>query len=296
VTRIEPQWGEAIFGRSDWQMTGGERAALEGLLAALKPALSIEIGTAQGGSLRRVAAHSDEVHAFDWVAPGSDLLALDHVQFHSGDSHQRLPAVLQRFAQEGRNVDFVLVDGDHSTPRVCQDVADLLQSPAIADTVIVLHDTMNERVRGGIEQAGVLGFPKVAAFDLDAVPGFLFAKGDFRGELWGGLGIIKVDARRAAYGTPPAHATRALSAYPVLATLKEDLMAGDQSLDPQRLLEWCRSRSELHTELRALRDERDRLARRLGEAERVRSILTTSTSWKITRPLREAAAALRGGR
>jgi hypothetical protein len=277
-------------------MTGGERAALEGLLATLKPSLSIEIGTAQGGSLRRIAAHSDEVHSFDRVAPGSDLRALRHVQFHTGDSHQRLPALLQRLAREGRNVDFVLVDGDHSTPGACQDVADLLQSPAVADTVIVLHDTMNEQVRRGIAQAGVLGFPKVAAFDLDAVPGCLFTSGDFRGELWGGLGIIKVDARRAAYGTPPASATQALSAHPVLATLKEDLLADDQSPDPERLLEWCRLRSELHTELRALRDERDRLARRLGEAERVRSILTTSTSWKITRPLREAAAALRGGR
>jgi hypothetical protein len=277
-------------------MTGGERAALEGLLAALKPALSIEIGMAQGGSLRRIAAHSDEVHSFDRVAPDSDLRALRHVHFHTGDNHQRLPALLQRLAQDGRNVDFVLVDGDHSTPGVCQDVADLLASPAVADTVIVLHDTMNEQVRRGIEQAGVVGFPKVAAFDLDAVPGFLFAEGDFRGELWGGLGIIQVDARRAAYGTPPASRTQALSAYPVLATLKEDLAGSDESLHPERILDWCRSRSELQAELRALRDERDRLAHRLGEAERVRSILTTSTSWKITRPLREAAAAVRGGR
>jgi len=277
-------------------MTGGERAALEGLLAALKPALSIEIGMAQGGSLRRIAAHSDEVHSFDRVAPGSDLLALRHVQFHTGDNHRRLPALLQRLAQDGRNVDFVLVDGDHSTAGVCQDVAALLASPAIADTLIVLHDTMNEQVRRGIEQAGVLGFPKVAAFELDAVPGFLFTKGDFQGELWGGLGIITVDARRAAYGASPASSTQTLSAYPVLATLKEDLVAGDQSLDSERLWEWCRSRSELHTELRALRDERDRLTRRLREAERVRSVVTTSTSWKITRPLREAAAALRGGR
>ena len=78
--------------------------------------------------------------------------------------------------------------------------------------------------------------------------------------------------------------------------LREDLLADDQGLDRERVLEWCRSRSQLLAELRQLRDERDRLARRLGEAERVRATLTTSTSWKVTRPLREVAAALRGGR
>jgi len=277
-------------------MTWGERAALEGLLTAMKPALSIEIAIAPGGSLGRIAAHSDEVHSVARSAAGSDLLALRQVQFHTGDIHQRLPALLQRLARAGRNVDFVLVDGDHSTPGVRQDVSDLLASPAIADTVILLHETMNEHVRRGIEQAGVLGFPKVAEFNLDAIPGGLCTEGDGRGQLGGGLGIIKVDARRAAYGTPPPSPTQALSAYAVLTALREDLLADDQGLDRERVLEWCRSRSQLLAELRQLRDERDRLARRLGEAERVRATLTTSTSWKVTRPLREVAAALRGGR
>ena len=49
----------------DWQMAPGERAAIEGLLAQIEPALAIEIGTAQGGSLRRIAHYSAEVHAFD---------------------------------------------------------------------------------------------------------------------------------------------------------------------------------------------------------------------------------------
>ncbi len=48
-------------------MRYGERFALEGILESLKPRLAIEIGTAQGGSLRRIAAHAEEVHSFDIV-------------------------------------------------------------------------------------------------------------------------------------------------------------------------------------------------------------------------------------
>ena len=35
----------------------------------LQPELAIEIGTAEGGSLRRVAHHSTHVHSFDLVEP-----------------------------------------------------------------------------------------------------------------------------------------------------------------------------------------------------------------------------------
>jgi cephalosporin hydroxylase len=62
----------AIFGRPDWRMPLGDRAAL-GVLTQIKPSLSIEIGTAQGGSLERIAVHSEEVHALDL---NDELLAL----------------------------------------------------------------------------------------------------------------------------------------------------------------------------------------------------------------------------
>src|SRR3712207_6335073 len=102
---------------SDWQMTLGERAALQGVLASLQPALSIEIGTAQGGSLSRVAAASEEVHSFDLEHDAArDWPA--NVHLHSGDSHELLPAFLAQLADEGRNADFVLVDGDHTADGV----------------------------------------------------------------------------------------------------------------------------------------------------------------------------------
>lgn len=104
-----------LQGSPDWQMRFGERFALEGVLATLKPRLAIEIGTAQGGSLRRIASHCQEVHSFD-ILPDIDGLEdeLPNVRTHVGDSAVLVPQFLAGLEHEGREVDFVLVDGDHS--------------------------------------------------------------------------------------------------------------------------------------------------------------------------------------
>ena len=176
----------------DWQMTLGERAALQGVLAALQPELSIEIGTAQGGSLGRVAAASKEVHSFDLEHdPGREWPP--NVTLHSGDSHELLPAFLAELTEAGRNVDFALVDGDHTADGVRRDVEDLLASPAIGRTVIVLHDTLNDDVRRGITEARAKGRPEVVLHDLDFVGGHLSIAGEYENHLWGGLGLMLID-------------------------------------------------------------------------------------------------------
>jgi Methyltransferase domain len=180
------------FGASTWQMTYGERLAFEGLLTQLKPALAIEIGTAEGGSLARIAEHSTEVHSFDLVAP--TFKVADHVTLHPGDSHAELPRFLAQLAAEGRHPDFVLVDGDHTAEGVRKDVLDLLASDAITECVIVLHDTINDEVRAGLEAVDWESFAKVRYVDLDAVPGRMVVSDHVarRGALWGGLGIAIV--------------------------------------------------------------------------------------------------------
>lgn len=183
-----------------WQMTLGERAALEGLLARLRPALAVEIGTAEGGSTRCLARHAAEIHSFDRVHPEGLTAELPSVIAHAGDSHVLLPAFLERLADAGRAVDFALVDGDHTTEGVRRDMLDLLASPAVRRTVIVAHDTANEVVRAGLAGAGLEGHPEVAYVDLDFVAGHLSVDGPYAGQLWGGLGLIVVD--------PEARATR----------------------------------------------------------------------------------------
>jgi hypothetical protein len=291
VRQVEANGVDPIFGAPDWEMTWGERAAIEGLLSLVRPELSIEIGSAQGGSLRRIAAYSGEVHAFDLLAPAPDLLGLAHVHVYAGDRARLLVELLERFVDEDRNVDFVLVDGGHDTEGVCKDVVALLESSSTANTIIVLHNTMNEHVREGIEQASVEGYAKVSAFELDAVPGYLLKEGKFKGELWGGLGIIKTDAGRAPDDRPAGPSHR-FPANPALAA-PDDLLASERQLLEGRVAEFSRSRSELQNQLHALQAERDQLAGRLARVERIHALWASSKSWTLTRPLRDVAAAMR---
>lgn len=200
---------------SGWQMSPGERAAVKGLLADVQPKLAIEIGTGSGGSLRRIASVAARVHAFDLAVPAADVAELRNVTVHTGDSHVLLPRALADFAENGLNVDFVLVDGDHTTEGVRRDVEDLLGSPAITDTLVVLHDTANTEVRAGLDAIDYPAYPKIVWVDLDWVPGFMFREGPFTNQTWGGLGIILIDAKRGPAGTVVAqyaHSTPALLA------------------------------------------------------------------------------------
>ena len=251
---------------SDWQMSYGERAALEGVLCQLKPKLAIEIGTAEGGSLARIAAHSAEVHSFDLVEPDPVARDLPNVTFHTGDSHQLLPELLARLAEKGRNVDFVLVDGDHSSDGVCQDVHDLLRSPAVARTIIVLHDTMNEAVRAGLERVRYGTYPKVAYVELDLVPGYMFREPTLLHELWGGLGLVVADSSRAAYFSGGPRQKRYYEAHGLV-----------------------REARRLVTDREAGRGPEQQLKRLRAELEETRGWLDAvqgSASWRATAPMR----------
>jgi hypothetical protein len=178
-----------LFARGEWQMALGERAAIAGVLAELRPLLSVEIGTAEGGSLRTIAAYSDQVHTFDFAPAVTDPPA--NAVLHAGDSRVLLPDVLREFASAGRTVDFVLVDGDHSSEGVRRDVLNLLGSPALGPTVIVLHDTANAEVRAGLSGIDFTSFPLVRLVDFAFVD--LQQPSAVLREEWGGLGLIVVD-------------------------------------------------------------------------------------------------------
>jgi Methyltransferase domain len=182
-----------LDGSDDWQMSLGERAALLGILADVRPRVAVEIGTAQGGSLRRLAAWSGHVHSFDLIEPQPPARALENVTLHTGDSHELLPELLATLDGEGVNVDFALVDGDHTAAGVELDIRQLLDSPAVGRTVIVMHDSMNEEVRRGMDAVDYDAWPKVRFVHLDAVAGYAF-NAPLAGELWGGLAMIVVDA------------------------------------------------------------------------------------------------------
>jgi hypothetical protein len=210
---------------------------------------------------------------------------MPNVTLHTGDSHQLLPEILQRFAEEGRNVDFVLVDGDHSADGVRRDLDDLLSSPAVADTVIIIHDVTNEEVRSGLDAVRYAAYPKVAHVNLDFVPGYMFRDPNHRHELWGGLGLVVVDATRSAYfPSAPVIEDRYYEAGHLYPQVR-DLVAARERGEPASPAEAWEQRT-IAEELAAVREERDHY-RHLSEA------VTGSLSWKLTAPLRAAKSGAR---
>lgn len=260
-----------------WQMSLGERMAIEGILSSLRPGLAVEIGTAEGASLRRIAHHAAEVHSFDLLEPSLPDLG-DHVHLHTGDSAVTLPRALQAFADAGRNVNFALVDGEHSAAGVRRDVEALLASPAVADTVIVAHDTANEEVRRGLDAIPFAAWPKVVDVDLDFVPGHL-GRDRFSGELWYGLGLIVVRADQPRYGGRLAHQTDRHPAAALLA-LARDQMAGSVGAG-----EGAPGDSTL------LRQEVEALRADVAHHRSVVAAITSSASWRAGAPLRVAKRA-----
>jgi hypothetical protein len=185
-----------------WWMQPGERFALEGLLAQLRPALAVEVGTYEGGSLRRIAQHAGEVHAFD-IDPRVRQFVDPHPNavLHLGDSAETLPAALSEFERSGRHVDFALVDGAHTTAAVLRDAAALLESDACRRTAIVFHDSANDAVREALEALDLPAHPKVALALLDFVPGYLVADGEeLAGDGYNGLALVVLDPDRGAAG------------------------------------------------------------------------------------------------
>lgn len=284
-----------IFDDTVWQMSPGERAAVIGVLAELRPSLSIEIGSAQGAGLRQVAAYSAEVHSFDLEPP--TLEPPSNVTLHTGDSHELLPEFLAELAEAGRNVDFVLVDGDHSSSGVRQDIEDLLDSPATGRTVMVIHDTANEHVRAGVDAVHYRAWPKVAYADPDWVPGRICRFPELMHEIWYGLGVVVTDASRSAYlggsgqeGSrhgyfdPHVLEWRFEPVTPILSEMRDVIVtreAGAQAAPAP----WSPDGSD---------EEVERLRTDLRIARQALADIQSSPSWRITAPLRAAKARARG--
>ena len=179
------------------EMSYGEQATLEGILAMAAPRTSVEIGTYTGGSLRRIAARSGHVHTFDLVSHVTERLP--NVTYHLGDSAAAVPALLSRLHAEGTTVDFAFVDGDHSRDGVRRDALSLFDSPAVVEAVIVFHDIANEGVRAGVQDA-IAGRTDLAYVDLSfAVPA---NSSRAWAESWGGLGLVVVDKTGAHWKLP----------------------------------------------------------------------------------------------
>ncbi len=290
-----------IFDDSAWQMSWGERAAFEGLLTQRRPAIAIEIGGADGAALAQIARHAGEVHSFDVVAPHLPADRLANVSFHTGDSHELLALTLAELAGAGRNVDFVLVDGDLSAAGVRRTIECLLDSPAVAGTAIVIHDSSNERVREGLDAIHFAAWPKVAFVELDLLAGYMMREERLRHQIWGGLALVVVDATRRAYHGGSIVGDRYYPAAELLAAAREIVVAREHGHDVSAVIREAETGdvrdqviAELQAELREATTEIERLGSVARHHEALWNSLMDSVSWRMTEPVRGIGGRVRG--
>jgi hypothetical protein len=177
---FDPAWNK------DWHMQLSERVALAYVLERFKPDISIEIGTFLGGSLRPVAAASRKLYSFD--IDERSYAGFPNVEFVTGDSRTTLPPIIDQVNASDREINFFLIDGDHSEEGVKADIANCIKyRPKSRPSIIVMHDSCNPAVRRGILEAPWGSSPYLHEVYADFIPGVLFDRPDLKGQIWGGF-------------------------------------------------------------------------------------------------------------
>lgn len=177
-----------------WEMVNAEKIALLNLLNDIKPSIAIEIGTRQGGSLQLIASLSEYVYSLD-IDPEVKNLAdsFKNVDFITGDSKETLPQLLNDLTSNGRQPDFILIDGDHSFNGVKFDIESVLKIRITKPLIILMHDSFNPECRKGMLEVNYESNSFVKLVEIDFVQGIYSPNERTKGEMWGGFAIIYLD-------------------------------------------------------------------------------------------------------
>ena len=190
-----------IVGSDDlgyWMMSPAEQVGLTHILQNRRPKVSIEIGTRLGGSLQVLAKFSEKVYSLDINPDVPRVLAGKHpnVEYRVGSSTETLPALLKQLSDEGAEVGFVLVDGDHSTEGVRADIDNILKYVPRCPLYITMHDSSNPAVRRGLKGASWSACPHIQFVELDFIPGHVNPSPQCSTQLWGGLCLALMTPER----------------------------------------------------------------------------------------------------
>lgn len=182
--------------KNEWQMSSGEKIAMLYLLDKIRPEVSIEIGTQHGGSLKPISDYSKQVYAFDFSHDKIDKSSFNNVDFITGNSFLTVPKVIRELNKNHHNLEFVLIDGDHSSEGVKSDIENILMYKPQKKLYILIHDSFNPIVRSGILKANWNACPYVHYIDIDFLHGTIFKSGY---QLWEGiaLALILPDKRQS---------------------------------------------------------------------------------------------------
>jgi hypothetical protein len=175
-------------------MSRAEKYCLINLLQNIQPEVGIEIGTYKGGSLQVLNKYAKEVYSLDISKAPKQFLApkFPTVHFIVGDSLLVLPDLFIEIEKEGKKLEFILVDGDHTTKGVKRDLHSILSYPHKNPITIILHDSFNPQCRAGIKGIDYAQYPQVKYVELDYITGSFWHNNTYR-EMWGGFAMIQLD-------------------------------------------------------------------------------------------------------
>lgn len=171
---------------AEWQMSSAEKITMLHLLDKIGPEVSIEIGTQYGGSLKPISDYSKQVYAFDFSHDKIDKSRFNNVDFITGNSRITVPRIIKELNKSHLNLEFVLIDGDHSSEGVKSDIENILMYKPQKKLYLLMHDSFNPIVRSGILRANWSGCPYIHFIDIDFLHGTIFKSGY---QLWEGLAL-----------------------------------------------------------------------------------------------------------
>ena len=110
----------------------------------IQPKVIVEIGIKEGGNLKVLSTHLDKDGLAVGIDPRQEIpWAMDDaacpVHHIKGDSHRELTIATLEVLLNGREIDVLFIDGDHSKEGMLQDFADY--SPLVrVGGIIAVHD------------------------------------------------------------------------------------------------------------------------------------------------------------
>jgi hypothetical protein len=175
-----------------WLMSYSEKAALYFIVARTRPQVVIEIGAKYAGSTYVFSQFANKVYVVDIdPAVAARCRHLANVEVLIGDSSKLVAPLIQRLNHSGEGWDFALVDGDHSSQGVRNDLNAVLEQRPLRRAWIAMHDSFNPACRKGIKDAD-WNKPWVHQVEVDFVPGHLQSRPSIGGEMWGGISLAEV--------------------------------------------------------------------------------------------------------
>jgi hypothetical protein len=175
----------------EWHMSRNERYAFIKLLEKIKPKVAIEIGCFKGGSLEVLSKYCEKVYSIDIDPEVKKNLEgkFSNAEIHIGNSSKLVPEILDKIDKNNEELQFVLIDGEHTAKGVKNDITNFLGYRPKNNIFIVFHDSFNPKCRKGIRKADYNSSPYVHYVEVDFISG-VFNPGSLYRQMWGGLALV----------------------------------------------------------------------------------------------------------